>query len=65
MCPFVEEDEENIGYGADSESEFDNGMVSQFFKNDRKYLFIGGTAAAIVFIAIIGIIRSNVTPVNI
>lgn len=65
MCPFVEENEEDIGYGISSESEFDSGMVSQFFKNDRKYLFIGSTAVAIVFIAIIGIIRSTVTPVNI
>ena len=66
MCPFVEENEEDIGYDIDSDrSEFDSGMVSQFFKNDRKYLFVGGTAVAIVFIAIIGIVRSSITPVNI
>lgn len=65
MCPFVEDNEEDIVYGEDSERRFDNGMVSQFFRNDRKYLIIGGTAVIVVAIAIIGIIRSSVTPVNI
>ncbi len=65
MCPFIEDNEEDIIYDADSEQKFDGGMVSQFFQNDRKYLIIGGTAVAIVLIAMIGIIRSSMTPVNI
>jgi len=65
MCPFIEDNEEDIIYDANSEQRFDGGMVSQFFQNDRKYLIIGGTAVAIVIIAIIGIIRSSMTPVNI
>ncbi len=65
MCPFVEDNEEDIIYDADSEQKFDGGMVSQFFQNDRKYLIIGGTAVAIVLIAMIGIICSSMTPVNI
>ena len=65
MCPFIEDNDEDIVYGENSERKFDDGMVSQFFRNDRKYLVIGGTAVAIVIIAIIGIIHSSVTPVNI
>lgn len=65
MCPFIEDSEEDVVYGEDPERKFDSGMVSQFFRNDRKYLVIGGTAVTIVIIAIIGIIRSGVTPVNI
>ena len=65
MCPFIEDNEEDVIYNADSEQRFDKGMVSQFFQNDRKYLVIGGTAAAVLLIAMIGVIRSSVTPVNI
>ena len=65
MCPFIEEDEENIGYDSVSDSGFDRGLVSHFFKNDRKYLFIGGTAVAVVLIAVIGILNSRMTPVSI
>lgn len=65
MCPFIEDNEEDVIYNADSEQKFEGGMVSQFFQNDRKYIVIGGTAVAIVLIAMIGIIRSSMTPVNI
>ncbi len=66
MCPFIEDDEEDIIYNTDSQQpRFDSGMVSQFFQNDRKYLVIGGTAVAVVLIAMIGVIRSSMTPVNI
>lgn len=65
MCPFVEENEEDEIYDAISDSDFGRGMVSHFFRNDRKYLFIGGTAVAVVLIAIIGIVSSSISPVNI
>jgi len=65
MCPFVEENEEGLDYKVVSDSEFERGSVSHFFKNDRKYLFIGGTAVAVVLIAIIGILNSRMAPVNI
>ncbi|MBO4405104.1 MAG: SPOR domain-containing protein [Alphaproteobacteria bacterium] len=65
MCPFVEENEEDEVYDAISDSDFGRGMVSHFFRNDRKYLFIGGTAVAVVLIAIIGIVSSSISPVNI
>ena len=65
MCPFIEESEEDIDYNAISDSRFERGMVSHFFRNDRKYLFIGGTAVAVVLIAIIGIVSSSMSPVNI
>ncbi len=65
MCPFVEENEEDIVYDAVSDSECERGMVSHFFRNDRKYLFVGGTAVAVVLIAIIGIVSSSMSPVNV
>ncbi|MBO6055841.1 MAG: SPOR domain-containing protein [Alphaproteobacteria bacterium] len=65
MCPFVEENVEDVDYDAVSDEEFNRGLVSHFFRNDRKYLFIGGTAVAVVLIAIIGILNSRMTPVNI
>ena len=32
MCPFIEDNEEDVIYNADSEQRFDKGMVSQFFQ---------------------------------
>lgn len=65
MCPFVEENVEGVDYDVVPDAEFNRGLVSHFFRNDRKYLFIGGTAIAVVLIAIIGILNSRMTPVNI
>ena len=65
MCPFVEENVEDVDYDVVSDAEFNRGLVSHFFRNDRKYLFIGGTAVAVVVIAIIGILNSRMDPVNI
>ncbi|MCR4624066.1 MAG: SPOR domain-containing protein [Alphaproteobacteria bacterium] len=65
MCPFVEENVEDVDYDVVSDAELNRGLVSHFFRNDRKYLFIGGTAVAVVVIAVIGILNSRMTPVNI
>ncbi len=69
MCPFIGENEEDINYEVVSSSKFergfDRGMVSYFFRNDRKYLFIGGTAVAVVLVALVGIVCSSMTPINI
>ena len=64
MCPFVEE-QEDVDYDAIADSRFDRGMVSHFFRNDRKYLFIGGTAVTVVVVAIVGILSSRMSSVNI
>ncbi|MCR4555943.1 MAG: SPOR domain-containing protein [Alphaproteobacteria bacterium] len=65
MCPFVEENVEDVDYDVVPDAELNRGLVSHFFRNDRKYLFIGGTAVAVVVIAVIGILNSRMTPVNI
>lgn len=64
MSPFIE-NEEDIVCSAREDSDFGRGSVSQFFRNDRKYWFIAGTAGAVLLIAIIGIVNSSMRSVNI
>ncbi|MBQ3564749.1 MAG: SPOR domain-containing protein [Alphaproteobacteria bacterium] len=63
MCPFI--DEEESGERNESFQQFNFGATSAFFKNDRRYLFIGGTAVAILTITVIFLLKSNFTKVNI
>lgn len=63
MCPFLDEDREEQNDSFQSGT-FERGLSSNFFKNDRKYLLIGGTAIIIVFFAIVSLVRSNLSPVN-
>ncbi len=65
MSPFINENEEDIVYNSQEDSDFGKGMVSQFFQNDRKYWFIAGTAGAVLLIALVGIINSSMRAVNI
>lgn len=64
MCPFLEENDDGIEGEPFSKSGFERGMISGFLKNDRKYLFIGGTSVAIVIGSMIWLISSNLTPIN-
>ncbi len=60
MCPFIDDEEFNYENSSSSE-QFNRGMVSNFFKNDRKYFLIGGSIIVVVFLTVLGLINSNTT----
>ncbi|MDR2646329.1 MAG: SPOR domain-containing protein [Holosporaceae bacterium] len=66
MCPFVNEDENDDDYAipVTPSPEDSVGFRSQFFKNDKKFFLIGGSASAIAFILVAYLIYSNSKPIN-
>ena len=58
MCPFIDDDEIENGSSSDK---FSIGGVSEFFKQDRRLLLIGGGVAFVVFASIIGLMTSSPT----
>lgn len=65
MCPFLDDEELNYtNQNEESQKNFPGGRAAVFFKNDRKYLLIGGSVVFVVLLTVIGLMSSN-TPVNI
>ncbi|MDR2781329.1 MAG: SPOR domain-containing protein [Holosporaceae bacterium] len=65
MCPFLDDEDEDLVM---EELKSANGgscsLRSQFFKNDKKFFFIGGGASIVAFCVVAYIMYSSSTPVN-
>lgn len=64
MCPFVE-DEDIVSSEPYPQSTFARESMAGFFKDDKKYIFVGATAVGIVLIAAVYLTHFSMTPVNI